>query len=131
MVFNVEDYNENIDYCKYVFDKNISLGLGLIDSREIQLVANNYVDELIELQDGYLGEDVIANELLLIQVVKEYITNLRVLEEHKITEETIESDILAHTQTEMLKNNRGGYDFNDFYDDKGLDERDIESEMKL
>ena len=69
-MFNENDYNENVEYCKYVFDENKRLRLEL-DNNEIQVVANLYVDELVDNDiDPY--ESIVKNELMLLDTVDFY-----------------------------------------------------------
>ena len=77
MDFNIDDYTENINYCKYVFNKNKELNLGLDNPIDIQVVANYYVDEIIELNDGHIGEEIVDNELVLFEVINEYMSNIK------------------------------------------------------
>ena len=72
MKFNPDDYFENVEYCEYVFRKNIELELGLRNNNEIQMVANMYEKDLSSVVDRYVETGMVENDLLLINVVKEY-----------------------------------------------------------
>ena len=116
-MFNISDYNENVEYCEYVYKKNEELGLGLRDSYEIQVVANMYVDEMYEkILDQY-----IENDEVLLKVVEEYMNKIRNTEETigEIPDEFID----LRLDYEKRLNAKGGYDYNDGYDDESLSDR--------
>ena len=134
MNFDYTNYNENVEYCKYVFQKNIEMNLGLDIPDDIQIVANFYVDEVLELQDGHLGDEVVENDLLLIQVVKEYVTTVKVpkLDSESLDYEPMQDDELKlYSEGEKLRTTFGGHGMDDNYDDYGLDEQDFNDDMKL
>ena len=134
MKFDLNDYNENVEYCKYVFDKNNELDLGLEDARDIQIVANYYVDELIELEDGHILEELIENDLLLVQVIKEYLSKIKVkaLDQESLYYSPKQADELQlYSYNERMRNTHGGYGMSETYDDLGLDEINYDDEMKL
>ncbi len=116
-MFREEDYSENIEYCKYVWKKNNELNLGLESREEIQIVANMYYDELVEI-DGYNDTEYKENDLLLLEVVKTYIDEIRSTEESYIDEDLYNIKM----SNEKLLNARGGYGYNESYDDLGSDE---------
>ena len=122
MNFNQDDYTENIDYCEYVFNKNKAFKLGLDNPVDIQTVANIYVDEIIELNDGYLGYDLVENDLVLFEVVDEF---LRKIKKNKYDPVRIDyksdEDLMNYSHYERVKSSRGGYSFNESFDDFGLD----------
>jgi hypothetical protein len=129
MDFNFDDYNENIEYCKYVYDKNEEYDLHLENETDIQLVANMYVDEIIEINDGTITDDLVENDLVLFQVVDEYLTKFknRELDSDSIDyEPKSDAEIMYQSQQERIKSRRGGYDYTDAFNDMGLDEDDID-----
>lgn len=67
-MFNQYDYNDNIGYCKYVFEKNEELGLNLKSSNEIQYVANNYLDE-VYARGIIEGDEIYQNDKILLDTV--------------------------------------------------------------
>ena len=65
------EYNENVEYCKYIENKCKELNLDL-DKEEIQIVANLYVDELYNDGVEIKHESIIDNELLLFDCIDQY-----------------------------------------------------------
>lgn len=134
MDFNIDDYTENINYCKYVFNKNKELNLGLDNPIDIQVVANYYVDEIIELNDGHIGEEIVDNELVLFEVINEYMSNIKdkFSDSESIYHKPKDNDELTlYSQIERIKNSRGGYGYNGSYNDLGNDEVNFSENIRL
>ena len=112
-MFNVDDYNDNIEYCRYVFDKNIELDLGLSSPAEIQYVANQYLDTVCARR-GFMDDEVYENDKILTTVAEKAIKKINRLKNK--THETQE-EIDMGINMEKQFNSHGGYGFNDSYDD--------------
>ena len=70
MSFVKDMFDENVEYCEYVFNKNNEYNLDL-DHHDIEVVANEYTRELEE-QGLDFEEEVIKNDALLLETVKKY-----------------------------------------------------------
>lgn len=128
MKFYPDDYFENVEYCEYVFRKNIELELGLRNNNEIQMVANMYEKDLSSVVDRYVETGMVENDLLLINVVKEYVTTIR---DHDLSELDYDDYPYEYKYAEEKAHGaHGGYGYNDSYDDLGLDEIIPEEEDK-
>lgn len=128
-MFNADDYNENVEYCRYVFEKNEELGLGLTNEREIQLIANRYVDELLEQNNGLELEELYEDIDLLIKVVNRYRKEEQDYEEENAAKIKHEKELAEMSKEFIQENERmqmknGFQNFTDEYDDHGLDEDD-------
>lgn len=119
-MFKEDDYNDNVEYCRYVWEKNLELGLNLNSSLEIQLIANSYVDEVISRR-GFDEDEVFKNDKILLSVVEK---NAKKLRKFKPIDER-EIDIKLASEKEL--NRFGGYGYNDSFDDHGLDEIEEDS----
>lgn len=123
--FNVYDYLENVEYCEYVYRKNIELGLGLKSPKEIQYVSNKYLDKIIA-DKGYVSDEVYENDSILKSVTEKAIRKLDNIIKNSGRKsksmKTIEDNIMIRRENEKLNSRRGGKDFDDKYDDYGLDE---------
>ncbi len=119
MVFNPSLYEGNVEICKYVWDKNQELKLDL-ENDEIQIIADMYELELAKLGDKSFPSKFVANDLLLIQVIKDYVKEFRKHPE-------LEGDSFEHAYdgkyaAEKAHGAHGGYGYNESFDDFGLDE---------
>lgn len=114
-MFNSSDYNENVIVCEYVWRKNLEYDLALEDAFDVQRVANLYADKL-ELGFGELVED----DIKLIKIAKKYVTREQM---HKKGYRTVD-DGSNRLFIDEITNRKGGYGFNESFDDQGLDERE-------
>ena len=114
-MFNSSDYNENVIVCEYVWRKNLEYDLALEDAFDVQRVANLYADKL-ELGFGELVED----DIKLIKIAKQYVTREQM---HKKGYRTVD-DGSNRLFIDEITNRKGGYGFNESFDDQGLDERE-------
>ena len=114
-MFNSSDYNENVIVCEYVWRKNLEYDLALEDAFDVQRVANLYADKL-ELGFGELVED----DIKVIKIAKQYVTREQM---HKKGYRTVD-DGSNRLFIDEITNRKGGYGFNESFDDQGLDERE-------
>lgn len=140
MIFNAKDYKDNIAYCKYVFENNEGLELGLKTPAEIQYVANQYVDSVNSLR-GFADESVYEDDAMLVSVAQKSIRKFESIkkrfkkptqEDRQVYEELekikdkqqaiIDEEIDIKLKNEKNANKRGKHSFDDGYDDFGLDE---------
>lgn len=140
MIFNAKDYKDNIAYCKYVFENNEGLELGLKTPAEIQYVANQYVDSVNSLR-GFADESVYEDDAMLVSVAQKSIRKFENIkkrfkkptkEDRQIHEELerinekqqdmIDDEIDMRLRNEKDANRKGKHNFDDGYDDYGLDE---------
>lgn len=124
-MFNADDYNDNIEYCRYVFEKNIELDLGLSSPIAIQNVANNYFDEICArrgiIDDGELYED----DELLLEVKNKFDKKTRKFKQYysqtdkySKDEENYDMDV----EIDKNLNKKGGYSYNDSLEEASLDD---------
>ena len=126
-MLNIRDnFNENIEYCLYIYsfcNKNF-LNVCFID---IQDIANKYVDELIDL--GYLIDgNIIENDDLVYQVIEEYYDYT---DENAMDDESYDEIISSKLRFEKEKNAHGGYCFDDNFDDVSFEDRNIHQSFSL
>lgn len=138
------EYNENVEYCKYIENKCKELNLDL-DKEEIQIIANLYVDELYNDGVEIKHESIIDNELLLFDCIDQYrdlnskekfsqydyIGNKENINDKEFEKMIKRQEIKEKEDEELYKqksyldrelNAKGGYGYNEDYDDHGLDE---------
>ena len=68
--FDPKDYKGNIEYCKYVFDKNNELDLGLKTNNQIQFVADRYKSLIDSIRGNNGYNEVYEDEKALRNAVK-------------------------------------------------------------
>lgn len=127
--FKESDYNQNINYCLYVYNKNYELNLGLEDIFDIQEVADMYATDLEEKRNILPSDGAYYDDKLLLEVVTEYLVTIKPSYE----EDQYDNDFIVDLK---IKNDRamnasGGYGFYEGYDDVGLDEKTDDDIMKL
>ena len=120
MIFDPSLFKDNVEFCKYVWEKNKELKLDL-ENDEIQTIADMYENELAKLDGKTMTTKFVENDLLLIQVIKDYIKEFRHHPE-------LEDDSFEHAYDDKYAAERahgahGGYGYYESFDDKGLDER--------
>ena len=116
----MEDANLRKCY-DYVAKKNEELELGLSDG-EILETAEKYDEELAtKYRDQYVLNGFIENDVLLLKVVTGVIEDALYEQEDKM----LDYETQYKTNAERAINARGGYGYNDSYDDHGLDEEEL------
>lgn len=121
-MFNPDDYNDNIAYCHYVFEKNIELDLGLDSRQEIQFVANNYLDEVIARR-GIGSDEVYENDKILMEVIDKLSKKFKKFKiaPSKLNEEDRSVDPVKDKLANKLEkefNRKGGHAYSESYDDE-------------
>ena len=114
--FKKECYN-------YVLRKNKELNMGLHDF-DIQEVADLYEGEISEVVDRYVTDEFVENDLLLLDVAKEYLKGLDSEVIESMQEEMEDERYNKRFAQERAYNAHGGYGYNESFDDLGLDEED-------
>lgn len=118
-MIDYNEYTENIDYVEYVIRKNEEYSLELYDPRDIQYIANKYVDA-IRNRKGFDEDTVYESDKTLLAVVRRNANRLAFA--HRNDDKLTEEEIYFKNFYEKLNNSYGGHGFNDSYDDRGLDE---------
>lgn len=115
-MFDGNDFDENVVFCKYVFDENARLDLGLEYPEGIQEVANFYSDIMFLTDDNHSvdEEELCGDEKALLIAVKRY---SRFFKKRVIT--NTEMEIRSYLEREYNRN--GGYSFSDSFDDETVE----------
>ena len=124
------EFTDTLDYsdtCKYIVRKNKELNLGLRDY-DIEAVALMYEDEISAIVDRYVTTGLVENDLLLVNVVKEYVKSNKQIK--SLDENDMDASMRERTAIDKAFSSHGGYGYNDSYDDHGLDEV-VEEERSL
>lgn len=103
-MFNPLDYKDHIDYCEYVYNKNIELNLGLTNSQEIQFLANKYFDELCARRGEV--DELIENDKLLEETLKKQSKMFKKFR-------PIENKITKNNETQVLNQEKNIEENND------------------
>lgn len=133
-MFNEYDYNDNIEYCRYVYEKNEELDLGLETPAEIQFVANRYLDA-VSAKKQFDDDEVYKNDEILQDVCEKALKRINkfknkpsYVDEDEIdmnldTDYTDDNEIDIKLAADKKLNQNGGHGYSEAYDDHGLDEK--------
>jgi hypothetical protein len=113
-----EMFDENVDYCEYVYNKNLEYDLQL-DRQDIIAIAQEYAEELME-KDIDVESEVVENDALLLEVVREYMKDNAPKEEDDLYPDHEEAPEIDKKKQDLYLSNPHAY--SDDYDDHALDD---------
>ena len=105
----------------YVTRKNDELNLG-ISNMDMSLIAELYLNELSSVVDRYVNDDFVENDLLLIDVVSDYLKDLDQEVIDEMAYDLEEDKYNRRFAQERAQNAHGGYGYSESFDDQGFDE---------
>ena len=128
MIFNRDKFNENVDYCEFIFNKCVKYLLNL-SSSDIQDIANNYVFELYN-RGIDTDNEVVEDEELLLNIIDELYNSKSNFDATEELDEDMEKYLYNYKLSlERKVNANGGYGYNELYDDVSIE--DINNEFSL
>ena len=132
MLFIRDKFNENVDYCEYIY--NVCSKYFLQYSfADIQDIANNYVFELDSMGIDTENE-LVKDEELLFKVIEELFdcNSNKELDEDELEMEYEIKNVLCdlRLQREKLVNSFGGYGYEDAYDDISIEDKNNNLTLK-
>lgn len=127
MKFNRDLFNENVDYCEFVFNE-CQKNLLDLTGEEIQNIANNYVFELYNR--GIDTELEVYEDTELLQSIIDHYFKKKSNFIPELDEDMEEYLYNYKYALERKVNASGGYGFNESYDDVSIEEINDEFSLK-
>ena len=110
-----EEFNENVEYCKYVYRKLTELEIEL-EPRDIQRIANDYAEEL-ENRDMYDEDEVVEDDSILLKIIQKYLKTNKKEGKEYINYDLQELLARLRLENEKQVHANGGHGYTDSYDD--------------
>ena len=117
MKYSAENFNENVDYCEYIYELASEKEIELTNT-DIQKIANKYVDKLYE-EDEYSEDEVVKNDALASKIITKYLKSVKEAYNEELTKEQL-SIFKIPTEKELFSHS--GHEHIDSYDDLSYDD---------
>lgn len=126
MKIDTNNFSENVEYCRYVYNYLSKKSLDGLDTEDIENIASLYISALDEKGFDIEGP-VIKNDHLLYNEVKFYLSYLKT-KQYDSYDEEIER-MKQKMEREFFANNGHGY--SDEYDDQSMEDLQEEFHSKF